>query len=280
MTRPLPRNLPGVLSVTLLLTGREVWAKLTSVWFFLVASAVCLMALAYGSGFQHSFETETVVVTADPLQVLNVLVVVFLGLVLGLRLASALAWEKEHRTLEVLLVGPVTQAPVVMAKFLAELCVLAVLIALYWAYLLLGQPLGAGVIGLADTAPVWRLVVMVLPVMALGLLVSSFMASVRGAVVVFLALAGALIAFEAVLAWLTLSPPQDLSLTMLYLRAGMQKVALVTHLISAVACLADLAMQIANQTALTLRDVAQAAGLTLATLAASVLVLKLRGSEG
>lgn len=278
MTPDLPRALPGPLRVTLLLTGREVWARLASVWFFLVTSAVCLMALAYGSGFQHSFETETVVVTADPLQVLNVLVVVFLGLVLGLRLASALAWEREHRTLAVLLAGPVTQGPVVAAKFLAELCVLLLIVALYWAYLLLGQPLGAEVLGLADTAPVWLLVVMVLPVMALGLLVSAFMASVRGAVVVFLALAGTLVAFEAVLAWLTLSPPQDMSLTMLYLRAGMQKVALVTHLVSGVAYLALLVMQIANQTLLSLRDVAGAAGLTLATLVAAVMALKQRGA--
>lgn len=274
MTRPLP----GTLRVTLLLTGREVWAKLTSIWFFLVASAICLMALVYGTGFQHSFDTETVLVTADPLQVLNVLVVVFLGLVLGLRLSSSLAWEKEHRTLEVLLVGPVTQAPVVMAKFLAEVCVLVLIIAIYWAFLLLGQPLGAGVIGLDDTAPVWSLVIMVLPVMALGLLVSAFMGSVRGAVVVFLVLAGALIAFEAVLIWLNLSPPQDLSLTMLYLRAGMQKVAMVTDLISAIAFLADLVTQIANQTTLTLRQILQAGGLTLVTLAASVFVLKLRGA--
>jgi ABC-type transport system involved in multi-copper enzyme maturation permease subunit len=268
------------LRVTLLLTGREMGARLTSVWFFLVASAVCLMALLYGTGFQQSFLTETVVVTADPLQVLNVLVVVFVGLVLGLRLASALAWEKEHRTLEVLLVGPVTRGPVVVAKFLAELGVLVLIVAIYWAYLLLGQPLGAEVIGVADTVAIWWLVVMVLPVMALGLLVSAFMASVRGAVVVFLGLAGVLIVFEAVLAWLQLAPPQELSLTLLYLRSGMEKVALVMHLISAVAYLADLARQVADQTALTLRQTVQAAGLTLATLIAAIWVLRARGAEG
>jgi hypothetical protein len=67
---------------------------------------------------------------------------------------------------------------------------------------------------------------------------------------------------------------------MIYLRSGMEKVALVTHLVSAVAYLADLVRQVANQTALTLRQTAQAGVLTFVTLAAAVWVLKARGGEG
>src|SRR5690606_19239209 len=60
---------------------------------------------------------------------LNIAVVIFLGLVLGLRLAASIAWEREHRTLEVLIAGPVSFEAVVLAKFLVELCVLLALMA-------------------------------------------------------------------------------------------------------------------------------------------------------
>ena len=51
-------------------------------------------------------------VTTDPLAVLNAVVVSVLAAVLGLRLAASLAWEREHHTMEVLLVRsrPPTEA--------------------------------------------------------------------------------------------------------------------------------------------------------------------------
>lgn len=274
-----PIRLPGFLELTLLLAWREAAAKLASIWFFAVASAVCLIAFLYGTGFQQSFETESVLVTTDPLMTLNVMVVVFLGLVLGLRLASGLSWEREHRTLEVLLVGPVPYGAVVAAKFAAELCVLVLLMVIYCAYLVLGQPLGAGVIGMVDALAVTRLWVFLLPVLALGVLVSAWAGTVRGAVVAYLVIVGVLCVFEATLGFLTTTPVEQMSLSMLHLRTSLEAVGMVLRPVSAVAWLADLVWRMVNQSAAGLADMAQAAALAAATLAAAVFVARSRGAQ-
>lgn len=271
---------PGTLRLTTLLVGRELGTKLSSFWFFLVATAVCLIAGLYGAGFQHAFETESVLVTTDPLQALNVMVFGFVGLVLGLRLASGLAWEREHRTLEVLLVGPVPWSVVVLAKFLVEFCVLTAMVAIYLTYLLLAQPLGAGVIGLGDTLPVSQMLIFVLPMLALGLLISAWARSVRSAVVAFLVLIGLLGIFEVTLGVLTAMPANEISLSSLYLRAGLQSIAAVLHPISAVAVLARLVENLQMQIPVTASQIGATMALTVATLALSVLIARLRGTRG
>ncbi|MDZ4392608.1 ABC transporter permease subunit [Cypionkella sp.] len=273
-------HLPGTLHLTGLLVRRELGAKLTSPWFFVVATAICLTALVYGSGFQQSFETETVLVTSDPLLALNVMVISFVGLVLGLRLASGLAWEREHRTLEVLLVGPVPWSAVVLAKFLVELCVLALLLAIYWAYLLLAQPLGAGVIGLADTLPIGQMPIFVLPLLALGLLISAWARSVRSAVVGFLVLVGLLAIYEATLAVMTTLPAADMSLSSLYLRAGLESVAPVLHPVSAVGALAGLIERSVTQNPVTALQTGASLALTVATLGLCIIVARFKGTQG
>jgi hypothetical protein len=100
-------QLPHPLRSIVILTRRELRSRLGSVWFYIVATIPCLLAVMFGGGFLRAFETETVLVSADPLLGLNTAVLAFLAIVLGLRLSSSLAWEREHRTLEVLLVGPV-----------------------------------------------------------------------------------------------------------------------------------------------------------------------------
>jgi ABC-type transport system involved in multi-copper enzyme maturation permease subunit len=258
------------------LLWREMRARLSSAWFFVLASAVCLIATAYGGGFQSGFETETVLVTDNPLAILNVIVAVFLAVMAGVRLAASLAWEREHGTLEVLLISPATQRSVVIAKFAAELAVLALLLAIYGLFLVVGQPLGPGVVMPADLVELAVAVAMVLPVMALGLLVAAFIGSVRGAVIAYLVIATALAAFEFFLAVLQHSQPQVLGLAMLYLRAGMEWADRVLDLVSWVAPVADLVRSVTDQIAIEPARVAWAVVIALLSVGASAEILRMR----
>lgn len=271
---------PGSLQLTALLVRRELGARLSSPWFFAVATVICLAALLYGSGFQQSFTTETVLVTADPLLVLNVMVVSFVGLVLGLRLAAGMAWEREHRTLEVLLVGPVPWSAVVLAKFLVELGVLLLLLAIHWLYLLLAQPLGAGVIGLADTIPLGLLPLFALPLLAQWLLVSCWARSVRGAVVVFLVLVCVLAILEVARSILATLPAAEMSLSALYLRAGLERLAPALNPVSSVATLVGLIERSFAESPVTALQAVAALIQTAATLALGILVARFRGTQG
>jgi ABC-type transport system involved in multi-copper enzyme maturation permease subunit len=232
-----PRSFPIVA-----LFGKEITAKLWSPWPFLLASGACLIAVVYGSGFQSGFETETVLVTANPLAVLNAIVSIFLAVLLGMRLAAGVAWEREHGTLEVLLMSPAGPRAIVLAKFAAEFVVLLVLLGIYAAFMLVAQPLGSGVIRPDDVLALATNVALVLPVMAMGLLVSCFFGSVRAAVIAYLVALAVLSALQALLLMLQQAQPQDLSLAMLFVRAGLEQAAPVLGLVSPAAPLADLGL--------------------------------------
>jgi ABC-type Na+ efflux pump permease subunit len=210
---------------------------------------------------------------------LDIAIVAFLATVLGLRLSTAVAWEREHGTLEVLLAGPVSWSAVLAAKFLAELGVLVLLVAVYWLYLVIAQPLGAGVIAPADTAGLVMLPVFALPSLALGLLVSAFARGVRGAVVAFLATVVLLAAFEIALAQLTGRPAEEMSLAALYVRATLEAVAPVVGGLSAVAPLAGLAEGLVTHTPVAVGDGLAAIGLTAAMIAAAVVLARFRGAQ-
>lgn len=270
---------PSFVGVTLLLFRREIAAKVASPWLFIIASVLCLMAWLYGAGFEWSFETESVLVTTDPLMALNLTVVIFLGLVLGLRLASSIAWEREHHTLDVLLVGPVSPGAVVAAKFFVELSVFAVLMAIYVAYLLIAQPLGRGVIAPADVLPAGQMPLHALPILALGLLVSAQARTVRAAVVVYLAVTGLLALFEIILGVLNTRPFSDLNLTAIYLRAVLQSVAWLLQPVSPVSRLADLVDGLVAQTPPAVSDTLLALALTGVLLTLAVLLARLRGAD-
>lgn len=269
---------PGFWGVTLLLFAREVSAKFASFWLYIVASLVCVIAWLYGAGFAQTFQTESVLVTTDPLMGLNVLVVTFLGIVLGLRLASAIAWEREHGTLEVLVVGPASFETVVLAKFLVELCVFAALMAIYVLYLLVAQPLGVGVIDLGSAFAVGQMPIHALPTLAFGLLVSAWAVTVRGAVLIYLVVVGILSAFEVVLALLLAREPAELSLGAAYVRSAMQGASGFIDLISAIARLAELANGLTAQVSLLPSGIWQSLALTVATLAFAALLCRLRGA--
>jgi ABC-type transport system involved in multi-copper enzyme maturation permease subunit len=275
---PLVTRHPSFLRTTFLLLRREAAARLGSPWFFFVASVVCLIAWAYGAGFSHTFQTESVHVTTDPLIALNIFVVSFLGIVLGLRLASSIAWEREHRTLEVLVVGPVSFEAVVLAKFLVELCVFAVLMAIYFAYLLMAQPLGAGVIDVGIALSAGQMPFYALPTLALGLLVSAWSRTVRGAVLVYLVLVVFLSAFEIVLALLLSRPPEQLSLGAAYVRSALQSAATILDPVSAIARLGDLTKGLTAQAPVLAADTLHALALTALTLALAAIVSRARGA--
>lgn len=271
-------NPAGPVVASLLMFDREARAKLTSPWFYVVASVVCLLAWAYGAGFQQTFATESVLVTTDPLMALNIAVVVFLFIVLGLRLTASMAWEREHRTLEVLLIGPAGWGSIVAAKFAAELGVMIMLLVIYALYLLVGQPLGQGVIGLQEVASLAAMPAFGLPTLALGLLVGATASSVRGAVVLFLSLVVLLIAFELALSILTGAGADQLSLFSLYLRASLETIAPILRPVSAMAQLAHPIETLTAQAVLSTTEIASALALTLATLAGAVLAGRLRGA--
>lgn len=269
---------PGPLGLTFLLARREGSARLLSAWFYTVASLLCLVAWAYGDSFQRSFETESVMVTTDPLMALNVLIVALLGMVLGLRLASSVAWEREHRTLEVLLVGPVSPGVVVAAKFLVEIGALALLLAIYLAYLLVAQPLGAGVIGPSDAISMGLMPLHALPLMATGLLVSAWARTVRGATVAYLALTLVLVVFQGALEALSAATPEQLSLAAIYLRSAMQTVAAVTDPISPVARLTELFRPVTGLGVVSAGSTLAAIGLAAMLTVLAVLAARRRGA--
>jgi ABC-type transport system involved in multi-copper enzyme maturation permease subunit len=271
-------NPPGLMRQTVLLVRRETAAKFHAIWFWLVAAVIALMAYAYGSGFQNTFQTESVVVAADPLAGLNVAVVIFLGLVLGLRLAGGLSWEREHGTLEVLLVGPVSWSAVILAKYLVEVIVLGGLMALYCAYLLLAQPLGAGLIHLSVFFSLGGSVIFVLPVMGLGLLVSAWAGSVRGAVVAYLSLVSATAVYEATLGLLRGMTADEMSLFALYLRAGLENTAPLVHVLSPVAGVGLLVQGAFERTTPDLAQIASSVGLTIFLLVAARFTARVKGA--
>lgn len=271
---------PSYSRVVLLVLGREAVSKLLSPWFFVVATMVCLIAFAYGAGFQNTFETESVLVTSDPLAALHIVVVVFLALVLGLRLATSLSWEREHRTLEVLLVGPVPLNAVLLAKFLAETCVFVALVAIYWLYLILAQPLGAGVVSFGDSLSLLRMPAFALPVMALGVLVSAWALSVRAAVVIYLAVAGILAGYEALLGVLRTMPAEEMSLAALYARATLETVSPVVSPLSPAAHLSGMAQRLFRHEALGTWQISAALLLSLGMLAVAYVIARARGPQG
>lgn len=270
---------PGASKLLMILTRQEVRGRFSSIWVWLVATCVCLMAAVYGAGFQRSFETETVLVSSNPLVVLNALVVGLVSLVLGLRLATSLSWEREHRTLEVLLVSPVSQVGVIAAKFLAEVATLIALLGIYFAYLLLAQPMGRGVLGVDTVADLWMTAVFVLPLMAFGLSVSSCLSSVRAAVVSFLVLVVLLCGIEIATQILRVQSPKDLSLTVLYLRSGLETVQIVLSKVSPVAYLSDVALAAADVAVLTVGRAVSALVLTCAILISSVAISLRKGPQ-
>lgn len=270
---------PAYGRLLLVLVRRELATKLTSFWFFAVATAVCVVAFIYGSGFQQSFETESVLVTTDPLMPLNVIVVAFLGLVLGLRLATSLSWEREHQTLEVLLVGPVSWSAIVLSKFLAELLVMAGLLAIYIAYLLLGQPLGAGLIGVSDVAAIAMSPIFILPLMATGLLVSAWARSVRGAVLFYLVAVAVMAGFELLLGFLKTSELTDMSLSSLYLRSGMEAVSPFLTPVSPVGQIASMTRSLYGQGWVPAQDQLLVLVLTMLLLLAGYGIARYRGAR-
>lgn len=271
-------NPPGALGVSLLVFEREARAKLTSPWFYVVASVVCLISWAYGAGFQQTFVSESVLVTTDPLMALNIAVVVFLSVVLGLGLAASMAWEREHRTLEVLLVGPVGWGAIIAAKFAAEVAVLILTIVIYAAYLLLAQPLGQGVIGLREVAGLAIIPLFGLPTLALALMVGAFARSVRGAVVLFLVVVAVLMAFELALGVLDATDTAQLSLFALYLRAALEALAPIVRPVSAMAELARPIEAVIAQGQISSMEAAWALVLSLFTLVFANVVGRARGA--
>jgi len=239
---------------------------------------VCLASWVYGAGFQQTFVTESVLVTTDPLMALNVAVVVFLSIVLALRLAASMAWEREHRTLEVLLVAPAGWGAIIAGKFAAEVAVLIVTIAIYAVYLFLAQPLGQGVVGLYEIAGLAVIPLFGLPTLALALLVGAFARSVRAAVVLFLTLIILLTAFELALGVLNAVDPNDLSLFDLYLRASLEIAAPIVRPLSAMAELARPIEAVVAQAPITSAQSVWALALTFGTLVFADVAGRTRGA--
>ncbi len=72
--RPRERSavaVPGHLVTTLRLAKREIAGKLGSAWLAVILTLTFLAAYAYGAMFQRTFETESVLVSRDPLLLLN-----------------------------------------------------------------------------------------------------------------------------------------------------------------------------------------------------------------
>jgi hypothetical protein len=167
---------------------------------------------------------------------------------------------------------------VVAAKFLVEFCVFAGLMGIYVAYLIVAQPLGAGVTGMGDALSAGQMPIYALPTLALGLVISAWARSVRSAVVAYLVLVGLLGSLEIALGLLLARPAEELSLAALYLKATLQGAAWLLRPVSAIGQLAGLAEGLMTQTSLTVVKMLLALALTAATLGAAVLLARRRGA--
>ena len=260
-----------------LLFIREARYRITSLWFYFVSSIICFISWIYGAGFQQTFLSESVLVTVDPLMALDILVIIFMGVVLGLRLAAGMAWEREHRTLEILIVGPVSWGSIIFAKFLVEICIMFLLIMAYLVYLLLSQPLGSGVLEFADTFGVIQMCVFALPTLALGLMVGAWARTVRAAVVTFFIVMGLLVIFELLLIYLENRSIDQISLSELFLRSSLDSVAPFIEYISAAGQLTFLVKVLKQDISLSSLATAWAGGLTLLSLIFATTLARLRG---
>ena len=223
-----------------LLFSREVLYRLSSPWLYFVAGIILLITWIYGFGFQQTFLTESVLVTIDPLMALDIIVIMFMGVVLGLRLAAGLAWEREHRTLEVLIVGPVVWSSVIFSKFLVEIFIMFFLINIYLVYLLVAQPLGLGVLEFSDTVGIIQIAIFALPTLSLGLIIGAWARTVRGAVVIFIVVMGIFVTFELILVFLQSRSLEQISLNELFIRTSLEMVSPVIEIFSAAGQLAIL----------------------------------------
>lgn len=271
--------MPGFIRLLFVLTRQELRGRFSGIWFWAVSSAVCLMAALYGDGFQRSFETETVLVSQNPLAALNVIAIAVISIVFGLRLATSVSWEREHRTFEVLLVSPANHSTILLAKLFAEIVTMIALLAVYSVYLLLAEPLGAGVITIDDTVDIWSIGVFVLPILGLGLLVSSFLSTVRASVVSFLVAVSVLSLIEIVTQVLRVQSPSELNLAVLYLRSGLEALHSVLNVLSPISYVSDVVLSAANVTVLTTERLFYAFGLTVALFFVSNVISSRKGPQ-
>ncbi len=264
------------IDIVRVLIRHEIRSKLESIWIYLLCSLMCLTAILFGNAFAKSFETESVLVSTGPLSSLNAAVLLFLGLVSGLRLAGSLSWEREHHTLDVLLVGPVSYTTIVIAKFSAEVFVLLLVLGVYAAFVFAGQPFGRGVLSVSDgwTLAMWS--VHILPIMAFGLLVSACCSTVRTAAITYLALVGLMTSVEVSAIWLAPLSPNDLSLALLFLRSTLESAAPVLDVVSVIAHLFQPVETVLGRGSVTLTTLTTPAVLCLSFIVMSVVISRRR----
>lgn len=269
--------MPNTFRVIWTLTRRELAVKLSSFWLYGLMSAICLVAALFGGAFIQSFDTENVLVSSGPISALNAGIVLFLGLALGIRLTASLVWEREHRTLDVLLAGPTGHSEIIAAKFIAELLVLMLILVIYLLFLIVGQPLGSAVLTLADAGEIAIWSSFIIPVMAFGLLVSALFSSVRAAVVAFLVVITFLGIYEGLVIWLAPLSPTDMSLSMLYLRSGLESVQKATQWLSPVSHICEPVLVYLGRSVSGWTDILAAVTLGVSFLGISVAVSARRG---
>lgn len=261
-----------------LLFTREACSRVLSPWLYVVASFIFFVTWIYGAGFQQTFVTESVLVTLDPLMALDIFVIIFMAVVLGLRIAASIAWEREHRTLEVLLVGPISWSSILIAKFLVELFMMILLIFSYCVYLILAQPLGIGVLTLSDGVGALQMAIFALPTLSLGLIIGAWARTVRGAVVAFIVLMGLLVTFELLLVYLQSYSLDQISLNELFLRTSLESISPLVELFSAAGQLAILAKVLKQDTILSGFSTLWAVSLTSLYIALAITIARFRGA--
>jgi ABC-type transport system involved in multi-copper enzyme maturation permease subunit len=202
--------------------GALVFAELRSICgspaVYFLASLICLLTVFLSRDFLRTFHTESVVISSDPLADLQVISVVITGLGLGLRAATAVSWEREHHTLNVLLSTPVTISVFILSKLVREALAFVWIFVIYLCFLaVLTWSEGIGFKG-ADLSDYERVFILVTPVVGTGLLISAITRTVRTSVIIFLVVVLALLTAEGAYRWLALQPASQLSLALLYVR--------------------------------------------------------------
>jgi ABC-type transport system involved in multi-copper enzyme maturation permease subunit len=209
------------LRVGWILFKRDFIGSLLSPATYIAVTAACLISTFFVVNYFDILRKVSVLVSVDPLSVPLFVAVVLITLYIGVISSIAITGEREHRTLEVLLYGPVTPWSLILAKFSYGIAVFLFALAFFIFYLLVEATIMNLSLGLRSLKTVGIAFFLVWPMVSFSLLLSAALKRVRNAVLLFVGIFLALMGLQIAYSLLLSIPPESISLFLLYLREGL-----------------------------------------------------------
>ena len=209
------------LRVGWVLLKRDILGSLLSPAFYIAVTAACLLSTFLFANYLDTLNKVTVMVSVDPSSIPLFFAVALMALYLGVTSSISITGEREHRTLEVLLYGPVTAGSVVLSKFFRDLAIFLFGLVFFTVYLIVVSAMTNLALGPRSFWSIATSFFLVWPMISFSVFLSAALRRVRSAVLlfigVFLGLAGVQIASSLLLH----VPPESISLFLLYVREAL-----------------------------------------------------------